>query len=133
MIFTLFLRGHSLPTSSATTLLQDINSDAKQKRKRRHRHSRVEPKIATIQVKTGTTGLYHIRGVRFTAPLPTNTDYFLSQVFRSERHKQRRKTKAHETAQAQQSRAQNIHDPGRDGNNCVVPLTWCSLYCTPSR
>ena len=27
--------------------IQDINSDAKQKRKRRHRHSRVEPKIAT--------------------------------------------------------------------------------------
>ena len=56
--------------------IQDINSDAKQKRKRRHRHSRVEPKIATIQVKTGTTGLYHTRGVRLTAPLPTNTDYF---------------------------------------------------------
>ena len=59
--------------------IQDINSDAKQKRKRRHRHSRVEPKIATTQVKTGTTGLYHTRGVRLTAPLPTNTDYFLSE------------------------------------------------------
>ena len=50
--------------------IQDINSDAKQKRKRRHRHSKVEPKIATIQAKMATTVLYHTCGVRFTAPLP---------------------------------------------------------------